>query len=621
MSQKNILNKPEEIIESLLIANNGYYKGFSSSLYYAQKHRIRLQVDGYGGKDIIKRILSERRYAQIFKAKTYHPNIDAFYQGSVHHGIDHNLRVSILSAFIGIESELSEEDFKIIIDGALYHDIGRIDDNEDSNHGLRAIEKLDSLNLGYDKNEIKILKFIIESHCVDDKKVQEVLKKYNFSDLEKKRALTLEKILKDADALDLTRMRAVDPDKLRTETAKKLLGAACELVANINSFNIQDTDWLSLDELISKSSDIYKNNYNEYRNNKQLVKEFDNSMLQRGRQRFCRFIRIFENELSKKAVSKLETKEEVSGIFDKKIEICGRQYTAEELKNLFADEDSRENIDEYIRSIQSEPPKITIFVDKTERVVIEEDTLIQGLKRYDEHALEGISKYGLICHKLLSKESQKTSLTEDCTDVFKVEKTMPIQSYFEDYSTLEYVNSQQGSKQNRQSNERDGRRLTIESGLNFQMKDEASFLPSWMSPGIAFIIDPRNAMLLKKQHIPEHKRGYKVPFAISPTCLAGLMIPPENEDKLEYLKKLFSNQYIVSTDGRLLYMPKRAEKKEMVDINQTQDKKNPLYWVKKNKINGMMMRFGISDIESVDTEIMAKIKKLKEKDEQEERIN
>ena len=45
------------------------------------------------------------------------------------------------------EETINEEEAKILEDAALYHDIGRIDDSKDNEHGKRSYQKIKDLNL------------------------------------------------------------------------------------------------------------------------------------------------------------------------------------------------------------------------------------------------------------------------------------------------------------------------------------------------------------------------------------------------------------------------------------------------------------------------------------------
>ena len=58
---------------------------------------------------------------------------DLLYQSTIH-GINHNIRVSIFALLICIFENIKLEDFKLVIEAAKYHDIGRNNDLEDEVH-------------------------------------------------------------------------------------------------------------------------------------------------------------------------------------------------------------------------------------------------------------------------------------------------------------------------------------------------------------------------------------------------------------------------------------------------------------------------------------------------------
>ncbi len=151
------------------------------------------------------------------------------YQSPIH-GVRHNERVAIFAAAIGIQQNLGEEDIKLLLEAAKYHDIGREDDSEDDFHGKRSVELIDSKGIGIDLSEEsqKILKAICAGHSMEDEKLEGIMQEFGIQD--KERCKKLFAILKDADALDRVRLKSdrLDPSYLRTEESKKMVLAAYE---------------------------------------------------------------------------------------------------------------------------------------------------------------------------------------------------------------------------------------------------------------------------------------------------------------------------------------------------------------------------------------------------------
>lgn len=137
------------------------------------------------------------------------------------HGTKHAKRVLFFALLLAYEEKLREEDFNIVVKAAKFHDIGRTHDNYDEIHGIQSYKKMGKLGLVTEDGEDKaILRFIVENHCVPDKKGMENLKKYHIKD--EKRALRLYNILKDADGLDRVRLDDTDIRYFRLPLSKKL---------------------------------------------------------------------------------------------------------------------------------------------------------------------------------------------------------------------------------------------------------------------------------------------------------------------------------------------------------------------------------------------------------------
>lgn len=148
------------------------------------------------------------------------------------HGINHNIRVGIFALVISVFEKVPIDDFRLIIEGCKYHDIGRINDYEDDEHGLRGAKKLNFLDSKYSSDEINYIKTIITCHSLDDKKFDEVAKKNGIKDIE--RCRTMLKVLKDSDGLDRTRLSypVVKLKYMRYRTSPRLIPFSFELYSN-----------------------------------------------------------------------------------------------------------------------------------------------------------------------------------------------------------------------------------------------------------------------------------------------------------------------------------------------------------------------------------------------------
>ena len=165
---------------------------------------------------------------------------------SLGHGATHCERVTILAFVIGVFKNLIEEDFKILLESTKYHDIGRIDDNEDEFHGRRSANQFDEYNIGegFSKEDKNILKAICVGHSIDDKEFENIMQEFNIE--EKEKCIRLFEILKDAVALDRVSLKyseeeiqalgvddsIIDLNYLRTNYYKMMIPAAYELYEN-----------------------------------------------------------------------------------------------------------------------------------------------------------------------------------------------------------------------------------------------------------------------------------------------------------------------------------------------------------------------------------------------------
>lgn len=115
------------------------------------------------------------------------------------HDALHSLRVLFYACFIALQLELDDDTVAEICEAAIYHDIGRIDDDVDIEHGRRSAKIY-----AQDGGDDPIVDFAIKMHCIDDDKAKVELEKC-FDDDFRDYAWTALCVLKDADALDRVR--------------------------------------------------------------------------------------------------------------------------------------------------------------------------------------------------------------------------------------------------------------------------------------------------------------------------------------------------------------------------------------------------------------------------------
>lgn len=191
-------NKKLDLINKFM---NGKYKitnlkknNYNYSYYILANNELKeLHINRLFYNDVIK-ILSKSKYNDVFMDMMKNIRAELLYKSSGH-GINHNIRVALFSLIICINENIPLNDFKIIIDGAKYHDIGRENDLTDDYHGMRSAMKMDFLKSKYSEEELNNLKTIVTCHSLDDEKFDSVAKKYKIKDIDRCRKML--NVLKD----------------------------------------------------------------------------------------------------------------------------------------------------------------------------------------------------------------------------------------------------------------------------------------------------------------------------------------------------------------------------------------------------------------------------------------
>ena len=63
----------------------------------------------------------------------------------LYHGLHHSEKVMLFSYLIAKKMNLNEVDMKILLDAAVYHDVGRQDESEETLHGLISANQMDRI--------------------------------------------------------------------------------------------------------------------------------------------------------------------------------------------------------------------------------------------------------------------------------------------------------------------------------------------------------------------------------------------------------------------------------------------------------------------------------------------
>jgi len=153
------------------------------------------------------------------------------------HGYSHTQRVLLNALSLCNAHELDDFDTTKICLAVIYHDIGRDNDEEDEIHGRKSWEKLVELNIipqleeefELYEDDLEIIKFLMEYHCLDDKiawkNIESVNEGRHTDDLR-----FFVKLFKDADGLDRVRLKDLDSRYLRLDESKKRVNFAQQLL-------------------------------------------------------------------------------------------------------------------------------------------------------------------------------------------------------------------------------------------------------------------------------------------------------------------------------------------------------------------------------------------------------
>ena len=221
----------ELYIEKDLLENQTFEEISEESKRYKYYQKAKEEIDNEYTINDIKKIIYNSNLQDIYINQMRDFNTEILYK-SDGHGINHNIRVCFFAYIISTNENISKRDFELIMEACKYHDIGRINDNEDALHGERSANNLTFLKGKYTEEELNYIKTIVTSHSRPDKDFDKIAIKNKVKDLN--RCKKLHEILKDSDGLDRVRLHYpyVNIKYLRTVTARRMIPFAHELYCN-----------------------------------------------------------------------------------------------------------------------------------------------------------------------------------------------------------------------------------------------------------------------------------------------------------------------------------------------------------------------------------------------------
>lgn len=172
----------------------------------------------------IENLVTNNKYRQMIEERFKLIGLQLF-PNHKNHSIDHAKNTALFALIISSFINILENERNLLIDGALLHDIGRINDFDDESHGKNGaqiaynVKKNDDY---YTSETLKLLLALIEGHTHEVYDNQ-IIEKYNIKDI-----LTYKKLLqiiKDADIIDrvrLSKQPLIKLERLNYEISKKL---------------------------------------------------------------------------------------------------------------------------------------------------------------------------------------------------------------------------------------------------------------------------------------------------------------------------------------------------------------------------------------------------------------
>lgn len=155
------------------------------------------------------------------------------------HGVSHSERMLKLLCTMyvnDLKGSITEKEFNLLAIACCLHDIGRVNDHKDCNHGKNSLKHLvyvlneaEKVGIGLSVNEdralINILKSVVAYHCIDDKIALKHLEK-DYPKWQLKDVVKMFSLFKDLDNLDRYRTKDFDAKYLRNDVAIKCVGVA-----------------------------------------------------------------------------------------------------------------------------------------------------------------------------------------------------------------------------------------------------------------------------------------------------------------------------------------------------------------------------------------------------------
>ena len=167
---------------------------------------------------------------EMFQSSMNRLKTEILYKSNVH-GIRHVERTCVLTVYIAKELRFSENEIRLCLEAAKYHDIGRRDDSEDPQHGYRGAIEIPHICTDFSNREKCLIAAVVAAHSLGDEDCPRIFREFGVSEMEFGKCRMYLSVLKDADALDRFRLNesSLRTKYLRNKISFSMIKAACEM--------------------------------------------------------------------------------------------------------------------------------------------------------------------------------------------------------------------------------------------------------------------------------------------------------------------------------------------------------------------------------------------------------
>lgn len=264
---KGIIDMPDEFeIKQMFARAKGIKDGDLIDYHTCEYREKTLTLE-----DVFEEFRQNNLMSELLEKDTIIEQDDLQYKSDTH-GVKHTRRVNFFAmAIMNMENITDQRDRDIIFEIVKNHDIGRVHDWEDKEHGECSVEKMDANEgrlEGFSEEEQELIKFVMIQHSRSAKENEEAI--FELPEELKQRYSKMLNIFKDADKLDRVRLdlrgenpnQGLDVSRLSLESSKMLENVAYE--ANyklLEALSGEKQKKLFLDSIVGESKKKFGLNY------------------------------------------------------------------------------------------------------------------------------------------------------------------------------------------------------------------------------------------------------------------------------------------------------------------------------------------------------------------------